>query len=348
MHVVEAPEASVSSLRQSSGRRRVYGAVAIGVALVVLVLLSLAIGSKPIPISRVVDVLLNPDGSDAAVIVLQQRVPRTVVAILVGSALAVAGALMQGLTRNPLADPGLLGVGAGASFSMAIGITLFPGMSMLGLVWCSFIGAIATTIVVYLVGSAGRGGASPLTLTLAGVAIGAVLAGITSTMTILNASTFVTMRFWQSGALDARHWDVIATVAPFILLGLILGGVAARGLNAVALGEDLATALGTNLILTRTAVVVAVTLLCGAATAAVGPIWFVGLMLPHVARWLVGPDHRWILAYTAVMGPVLLLSADVIGRVVVRPDEIPAGIVTAFLGAPVLIVLARRHRASTL
>jgi len=348
MAAVQTVEPATTPQVRHPGRRRALGAMAIAGIVLVMVIFSLAFGSKPIPINDVIEALRHPDGSDAAIIVIQQRIPRTVLAILVGSALAVAGALMQGLTRNPLADPGLLGVGAGAGFAMAVGVTVFPAMSMLGLVWCSFIGAIATTVAVYLIGSVGRGGASPLTLTLAGVAIGAVLAGITSTMSILNSRTFLAMRFWQAGALDGRHWDVIGTVAPFIGVGLLLAAAAARGLNAIALGEDLATALGSNPTRTRIEVVVAVTLLCGAATAAVGPVWFVGLMVPHVARWLVGPDQRWILAYTAVMGPALLLGADVIGRVVVRPDEISAGIVTAFLGAPVLIMLARRHRASTL
>ncbi len=348
MSVLDRSARVASAPPRADGRRRGIGLLVILLTLAVLLLLSLAFGSKALPLGDVIGALTHPDGGEATAIVVHQRIPRTVLAILTGAALAVAGALMQGLTRNPLADPGLLGVGAGASFAMAIGVSLFPAMSMLGLVWCAFIGAIATTAVVYMIGTVGRAGTSPLTLTLAGVAIGAVLAGITSTLTILNARTFNAMRFWSAGALDGRGWDMIGTVAPFIGIGLLLAAVAARGLNAVALGDDLATALGNSRTRTRTEVIVAVTLLCGAATAAIGPVWFVGLMLPHVARWLVGPDQRWILAYTALMGPALMLGSDIVGRLVVRPDEIAAGIVTAFLGAPVLIVLARRHKASML
>ncbi len=315
----------------------------------ILVLLSLAIGSKPVPLGHVIDALTAYDGRIADhVIVRDQRIPRTVLAILVGLGLGVAGALMQALTRNPLADPGLLGVSAGASFFMTLAVALLPLTTMLGYVWFSFLGAVVATVVVYLLGSAGRTGSSPVTLALAGVAVAAVLSGLTATLTLLDPMTFLTMRVWESGSLAERGWDVIVTTAPFILVGLLLAAFAARGLNAVALGEDLATALGANVRRTRILVLVALTLLCGAATAAVGPIWFVGLMVPHAARWIVGPDQRWILAYTLVLAPVLMLSSDILGRVLVRPDELPAGLVTAFVGAPVLIWLARRSRMSSL
>ncbi|KAA1424922.1 iron chelate uptake ABC transporter family permease subunit [Mumia zhuanghuii] len=330
-------------------RRRTLGLVVVLATLVVAVGLSLALGSKPLSLGEVIGALTGAeDGSEASTIVIGQRIPRTVVALLVGAALAVAGALMQGLTRNPLADPGLLGVGAGSAFAMAVGFMLFPGLAMLGLVGFSFAGAIVTTVAVYLIGTAGRGGATPLTLTLAGVAIAAVLSGLTSIMRILSASTFSEMRVWDAGVIANRGWDVIGVVAPFIVAGLLLAAAAAHGLNAVALGDDLATALGSNQRRTRIEVVVGVTLLCGAATAAVGPIWFLGLMVPHVARWLTGPDQRWILAYSALIGPVILLLSDVIGRMVVRPDEISAGVVTALVGAPVLIAMVRRPRASAL
>ena len=330
-------------------RRQLFGLLGAVAALGILVLLSLAIGSKPVPLGHVIDALTSYDGRiDDHVIVRDQRIPRTVLAILVGLGLGVAGALMQALTRNPLADPGLLGVSAGASFSMTLAVALLPITTMLGYVWFSFLGAVVATVVVYLLGSAGRTGSSPVTLALAGVAVAAVLSGLTATLALLDPMTFLTMRVWESGSLAERGWDVIGTTAPFLLVGLLLAAGAARGLNAVALGEDLATALGANLRHTKILVVVAVTLLCGAATAAVGPIWFVGLMVPHVARWIVGPDQRWILAYTLVLAPVLMLSSDIVGRVLVRPDELQAGLVTAFIGAPVLIWLSRRRRMSTL
>lgn len=330
-------------------RRRTLGLLAIVGALVVTVVASLALGSNPLSAAQVMHALTHPgDTGEATVVVVGQRIPRTVLAIVVGAALAVAGALMQGLTRNPLADPGLLGVGAGAAFAMALGTLLVPGIALLGLMGFSFAGSVLTTVAVYLIGTSGRGGTTPLTLTLAGVALGAVLSGGTAIMRILSASTFSEMRVWDAGVLANRGWEVIGTIAPFVVVGLVLAALAAHGLNAVALGDDLATALGSNQRRTRVEVVVAVTLLCGAATAAVGPLWFLGLMVPHVARWVVGPDQRWILAYAVLIGPVLLLVSDVVGRVVVRPDEISAGVVTAFIGAPVLIAMVRRRKASGL
>ncbi len=328
--------------------RRRLGLVVGGVTLAVLCLVSLAVGSKGIPLSDVLEVLRHADGSEAAVIVRDQRIPRTVLAVIVGLALAIAGALMQGLTRNPLADPGLLGVSAGAAFAMAIGTALISGLSLLGGLWFAFAGAVVTTVAVYLIGAAGRAAATPVTLVLAGVALSAVLSGITAWMALLDPTTFTQLTSWQTGDLANRRWDTVVTILPFIGIGLLLALAAAHALNALALGDDLATALGGSIGLTRFVVVVAVTLLCGAATAAVGPILFLGLMVPHVARWIVGPDQRWILGYALLLGPILLLVSDIVGRVVVRPDEVAAGIVTALIGGPVLIWLVRRRQASAL
>jgi iron complex transport system permease protein len=328
-------------------RRRLLGLGAAAAALALLVLLSLAFGSNPLPIGDVAEALARDNG-DAHTIVVEQRLPRTALAVAVGIALAVAGALMQGLTRNPLADPGLLGVSAGAALGMVAVVRLAPAAGDLVQVWAAFLGAVVTACAVFLIGNAGGRGRSPVTLVLAGVALGAVLQGIASTVVLLNADAFVTMRSWQAGSVEGLGWSTLATIAPFIGAGLVLAAVAARGLNAVALGEDLATALGGNQWLTRIAVVGAVTLLCGSATAAVGVVWFLGMMVPHAARWITGPDQRWILAYSCLLGPILMVAADVLGRVVVIPDEIPAGIVTAVIGAPVLIAMVRRRKASGL
>ncbi|SDC96844.1 FecCD family ABC transporter permease [Glycomyces harbinensis] len=328
-------------------RRRLLGLVAAAAALLVLVALSLVFGSRPLPIGDVLEAL-RTDNGDPHTIVVGQRLPRTALAVVVGIALAVAGALMQGLTRNPLADPGLLGVSAGAALGMVAVVRLAPAAGDLLQVWAAFAGAVITACAVFLIGSAGGRGRSPVTLVLAGVALGAVLQGIASTIVLLNADAFLTMRSWQAGSVADLGWSTLATIAPFIGAGLVLAAVAARGLNAVALGDDLATALGGNQWLTRIAVVGAVTLLCGSATAAVGVVWFLGMMVPHAARWITGPDQRWILAYSCLLGPALMVAADVLGRVVVIPDEIPAGIVTAVIGAPVLIMLVRRTKASGL
>lgn len=225
---------------------------------------------------------------------------------------------------------------------------MFGVGSISGYVWFAFAGALVVTVMVYVIGTAGRGAATPVRLTLAGVALGAVLTGMTTALILIDPETFDQMRHWNAGSFAARDLAVLSPVVPFFVVGLLLAAIAARPLNAVALGDDLAAALGTHVVRTRVIVVVAVTLLAGGATAIAGPIAFVGLMVPHVARWIVGPDQRWILAYTIVLAPVMILVSDVIGRVVVRPGEIPVGIVTAFVGAPVLIALVRRKNASGL
>lgn len=332
---------------QSNATRLVWLLVALGVLVAVLVA-SIAVGSKDIPVSTVLDALFAYNDSDDHAIVQALRVPRTLMGLAVGAALGMAGALIQALTRNPLADPGILGVNAGAAFFVVLAVGLFGLTSIQSYIWFAFLGAIVTTVLVYAVGSAGRGGATPVRLTLAGVAIGAVLSGISSGITLLNPSTFDRMRQWGAGSLVAPGYETLWAVLPFIGIGLVIAILVARPLNAVALGDDLAAALGANMVRTRALVVVATTLLAGAATAAAGPIGFVGLMVPHVARWIVGPDQRWIFLFTVVLAPILLLTSDIVGRVVMRPGELQVGIVTAFVGAPVLILLARRRRVSGL
>ena len=311
-------------------------------------MLSILIGARGIGIATVWEALTAPANLEAHHVIRELRLPRTVVAIVVGAALGIAGAIIQALTRNPLADPGILGVNSGASFAVAVGIGIFGARSLSATMWWAFAGALIVTIGVYAIGAAGRGGADPLRLVLAGVALGAVLSGLTSAMTLLDPQAFDAMRNWGAGSVVGRELAQIWPVLPCLGVGLVLALVAARPLNAIALGEDLAAALGANVLRTRVLVVIAVTLLAGGATAIAGPIGFVGLMIPHVARWIVGPDQRWIMAYTVVLAPILLLVSDIAGRLIMRPAEIPVGIVTAFVGAPVLIVLIRRKRVSAL
>lgn len=334
-------------LAASNAQRGFWLALALA-GLVLVVLASIAVGSKDIPLPTVLDALFHYNDSDDHAIILALRVPRTLLGLVVGAALGVSGALIQALTRNPLADPGILGVNAGAAFFVTLGVGFFGVTSISGYIWFAFGGAIAATVLVYLIGSVGRGAATPIRLTLAGVAIGAVLGGIQSGLSLLDPQTFDRMRFWGAGSLVAPGYENLGAILPFIAVGLLLALFAARPLNAIALGDDLASALGANIARTRALVVVAVTLLAGAATAAAGPIGFIGLMIPHVARWLTGPDQRWILAFTLVLSPALLLVADIVGRVVMRPGELQVGIVTAFVGAPVLILLARRRKVSGL
>ncbi|MGA8790561.1 MAG: Fe(3+)-siderophore ABC transporter permease [Paenarthrobacter sp.] len=329
-------------------RYRLLGLLAAVAALALVLWLSLVVGSKDVDMGNLWPAITAYDASPEHVIIHDLRLPRTVTGVVVGIALGLSGALIQALTRNPLADPGILGVNAGAGFFVVLGVALFGVTSIHEYIWFSFAGAVVATVAVYFIGSRGRGGATPLRLTLAGVALGAVLGGISSGITLLRPAVFDSMRSWSAGTLSNRTWEIFTTVAPFILVGTLIALTLARPLNAVAMGDDTAKSLGANIIRTRVWTIVSVTLLSGAATAAAGPIGFVGLMIPHVARWIVGPDQRWILAYTLVLSPVLLLVSDIAGRLVLRPGEMQVGIITAFIGAPVLIWLIRRRKVSTL
>lgn len=334
--------------RASLYRRRALGLIAIGVALTITAAASLTYGANPLAAGQVWDVFWRPDDSEAAIIVWTMRLPRTVVGIVVGMCFGVAGALIQALTRNPLADPGILGVNAGAGFAVTLGVGVFGLSGITGYVWFAFIGAAVTTVLVYLIGSAGRGLVSPVTLVLAGVALGAVLNGFSTFLTLIDPETFRSIRNWGLGSIARTGTDDLLGVLPFLVIGLLIALALSGSLNSIALGDDLAAGLGTNVIRTRVLGVLAVTLLAGGATALTGGIAFVGLMVPHIVRWFVGPDQRWIIAYSIVAAPVLVLAADVIGRVIARPGEIEVGILTAVVGAPMLIALVRRHKASGL
>lgn len=331
-----------------SNRMRFIGLAAAAGALLLVLLLSLMVGSKNVPVGELWAALTAYNGSPDHVIVQDLRLPRTVMGLMVGIALGISGALIQALTRNPLADPGILGVNAGAGFAVVLGVAAFGVVSIQQYIWFAFAGAVATTVAVYFIGSSGRGQATPLRLTLGGVALGAVLGGISSGVALLRPQVFDSMRYWGAGTLSNRSWEMVGTVAPFITAGTLLAVAMARPLNSISLGEDLARSLGTNINRTRIIVVAAVTLLCGAATAATGPIGFVGLMVPHVARWIVGPDQRWIIAYTLLLSPVLLIGSDILGRLLISPAEMQVGLVTAFVGGPVLVWLIRRRKVSEL
>lgn len=332
----------------SPGRRRT-ALIVLLILLVAAIALSLAVGSRPVSLDTVWGALTGQDvpAADRAAVV-GLRLPRTVLGLLVGAGLAVAGGLMQAVTRNPLADPGILGVTSGAAFAVAMGVVLLGVTRSSGYVWFAFAGALAATLAVYLIGSAGRSNASPVQLTLAGVAISAVLTGIVGALRLADQERFAVLLTWESGSFQSRGWSAIVPVLPFVLIGLLLAGVVAGALNTLGLGEDLATALGASVTRTRVLAIVAITLLAGGATAMAGPITLVGLMVPHIVRWLVGPDQRWILGLSVLAGPVLVLLADVAARVLLWPGELPVGVVTAFVGAPVLIGLVRRRKASGL
>jgi len=333
-------------VRGSRSRAFLLGAgLLVCVALVLLAAgLSAAVGAKSLPLGQVWSAWLHPDDSYASAVVAS-RLSRTELGLLAGAALAVAGAVIQGLTRNPLGDPGILGVNAGASASVVL-VTATLGAAAGRSVWAAVPGALLAAVVVYVIGSAGpRGRATPVRLVLAGAAISAVLAALVQAVALAQPEVFTTYRFWVVGSLAGRPEGTVGRVLPFVVVGLVLALLLPRGLNALALGDETATALGVRTGRTRAVGAAAATLLAAASVAAVGPVGFVGLAVPHVVRSFTGSDHRWLLPYCALLGPVLLLASDVLGRVVARPGELMVGVVTAFVGAPFLIAAVRSGRA---
>ncbi|SMF20978.1 iron complex transport system permease protein [Streptomyces sp. Amel2xC10] len=318
--------------------------VAVAVLLLVAVA-SIAVGAKELSVAQVWHGLFADSGTYADVVV-DERISRTVLGLLAGAALGLSGAVLQALTRNPLADPGLLGLNAGASAAVVTAITFFGVTSLNGYVWFAFFGAAAVGALVWFLG--GSRGATPVRLALAGTAISAALYGYLQAVMIMDDAALGRMRFWTVGSLSSATDETIRQVVPFLVVGSLLALALARPLNAVAMGDDTARALGANLNRTRALSMLAATVLCGAATAACGPIVFVGLMVPHVVRSFTGPDQRWIMPYAAILSPVLLLGSDVLGRVVARPAEVQVGIVTAVIGGPVFIFLVRRRRTAQL
>lgn len=312
-------------------------------ALLGAVLLSLAVGSRSLPTADVVRVLLGDDGSETAAIVRELRLPRTIVGVVVGAVLGIAGAQFQALTRNPLADPGLLGVSAGAALAVVSTSTVLGVGGAAGQAWAALIGASAAAVAVYVLGGAGRG-ASPLPLLLAGVAMTALLTSLTTVLVLLDAETLEEYRFWQVGSVAGRDVALLEPVLPFLLAGLVLAAATARTLDLLGLGDDLARGLGTRVAWCRAGVALSGTLLTAAAVSVAGPLAFVGLVVPHLGRALVGPSARWLLPLCGLLGASLLLVSDVLGRIIARPAEIQVGIVLALVGVPVLIALARQRR----
>jgi iron complex transport system permease protein len=329
-----------------SNAGRLAGLLAVAALLVAVVVASIAVGARDISLGTIREALLAYDSSlDEHVMIREMRLPRTVVGLVIGPALGLCGALIQAFTRNPLADPGILGVNAGATFAVTVAVGFLGLASPLGYIWFALAGAGGVTVLVYLLGSLGGGRSTPAKLVLAGVAISAVLGGLTSAVILADRDAFDDLRFWGVGSIGGRQLDVVLSFAPFLLLGALIALAVARPLNALALGDELAASLGVRIGRVRVGVVIAVTLLAGTATALAGPIGFLGLMVPHAVRWFVGPDQRWILAYTVLVSPVLLLLADIVGRLLLPSGELRVGLVTAVVGAPVLILLARRRTA---
>ncbi|MZF86624.1 iron ABC transporter permease [Streptomyces sp. SID5643] len=330
-------------------RRRVLGLGILSAVLVVAAALSLAVGARALSPAEVWQGLFEAPTSDQRLteirlIVETVRVPRTVLAIVAGIALGIGGALIQGFTRNPIADTGLLGVNTGASFAVVSVIAVFGFSDPFQYVWFAFLGAAVAGVVVFGLASIGRGAGNPLTLALAGQGITVFLMAMTTAVALSNQASLNALRFWNAGSVAGVGFDVIWPVSAFVALGVVLGLTTLPSLNLLNLGDDVARGLGVNIALSRTVGITAVTLLAGAATAACGPIAFLGLMVAHVARYLTGPDYRWLVPCAGLLGAVVLLVCDIIGRLVVRPGELDAGVVVALLGAPFFAVLVWRGK----
>ncbi|WP_226600002.1 FecCD family ABC transporter permease [Streptomyces violascens] len=330
-------------------RRRVVGLAAVVAVLAVAAVVSIAVGARALTPAEVWHGLFSgPDGdqkaTDIELIVQTVRVPRTVLAIVAGIALGVGGALIQGFTRNPIADTGLLGVNTGASFAVVSAISLLGLADPFQYIWFAFLGAALAGGVVFGLSSIGRGAGNPLTLALAGQGVTVFLAAMTTAVALSDKAALNALRFWNVGSVAGVPFRVIWPMSAFIVVGLVLALALLPSVNLLNLGDDVARGLGVNITLIRTVGIVAITLLAGAATAACGPIAFLGLMVAHVARYLAGPDYRWLVPYAGLLGAVVLLVCDIVGRVVVRPGELDAGVLVALLGAPFFAVLVWRGK----
>ncbi|MER7054341.1 MULTISPECIES: iron ABC transporter permease [unclassified Streptomyces] len=347
MTVTDTPTAPDTLLVRRPARVRVLWLLVIAAVLIAVMVASLAFGSRAVAWS---DVWAALGGAEATLeeAAVAKRIPRTLLAVVVGAALGLSGAVMQGVTRNPLADPGILGVNMGASLAVVTAIAYFGLASADGYIWVAMLGAALTAAFVYAIGSLGRGGATPLKLALAGAAITAALTSLVSAVVLPRNDISDTFRLWQIGGVGGASYEQLGSVLPFLGAGFVICLVSARALNSLALGDDLAAGLGERVALVRAGAALGAVVLCGASTAVAGPILFVGLVVPHACRLLAGVDHRWLLPFSALSGAILLTAADVLGRVVARPAEIDVGILTGIIGAPFFIHIVRRQKVRSL
>lgn len=338
-----------AGIARTRGAALALGLLCLAVALLLVAFFSVTVGARPITLETVWTALtaFDPDSTDHRII-WDLRLPRTAIGLAVGAALGLSGAVLQGATRNPLADPSILGIHSGAAVFVVLGVAVFGITQLSAYVWLAFIGAGVAMLVVYAVASLGREGATPIKLALAGAAMTAAMQSVTSAILLTSPRTLDEIRFWQVGSLVGRDMDIFIQVAPFLAVGIVLALATGRMLDGLSMGEDVARSLGQNVGRSRAIAGLAAVILAGGATAAAGPIAFVGLTVPHVARAMIGPNYRWILPYSMLLAPILLLGADVIGRVIAPPGEVQVGIVTAFLGAPFFIALVRRRKLASL
>lgn len=331
------------------GKKKFVFSIILCLALLsIMAIFSISLGAKSIAFTKVIDVLLGNDPDSLEATIILQRIPRTVFGILAGGALGISGALMQSITRNPIADPSILGVNTGASLFVVAGIAFFNITVAYQYIWLAIIGAGVTAVFVYSVASMGKDGATPLKLALSGSAVSIVLGSLVSTIMLPNNRVMEAFRFWQVGSIGSATWESIMLISPFLIVGFIISMFISGYLNNLALGDEAATALGTNVVMTRTIGALSSVLLCGATTALAGPIGFVDLIIPHIIRLIFGSEMSKMLPLSFLGSAILMLISDIIGRVISLPGETEVGIVTAVIGAPVFILAIRKGRVKSL
>lgn len=339
-------ESTAARLGRSTRVRLLWMLVALAIVAILMVA-STMIGSRNVGLDDILAAYLgSTSGFDQAAVA--KRIPRTLLAVSVGAGLGISGAVMQGVTRNPLADPGILGVNTGASLAVVVGIAYFGLTSAADYIWFAIVGAGLTSVFVYAIGSLGRQGATPLKLALAGAATAAALSSFISAIVLPRGDIADLARDWQIGGVGGVTLDSVLLILPFLIVGFVISSCSAPGLNALALGDELAAGLGQHVGLTRLVSAAGAVVLCGAATAVAGPIGFVGLVIPHTCRLLIGVDHRWLIPFSAVTGAALLTASDILGRIIARPAELDVGILTALIGAPFFIAIVRRQKGRSL
>jgi iron complex transport system permease protein len=342
MMMAKAHTTAPASLPRSRFPLLLLGLGLVMLVLVLCIVWSIMLGAADISPQTVVDALFSFDQTEFSHLIIQTvRLPRVLAGVVVGASLAVAGALMQGVTRNPLADSGILGINGGAAFVVVLATYLTGGLALSEYAPYAFIGAFASAAIVYGLASMGRGGPTPLKLTLAGVILTSFLGSITTAILISDQETLDRIRFWTAGSLSGRDMPLLTQTAPYMLAGLAVAMLIARQITTLSLGEDIARGLGQNTLWIRAIAAIAVVLLSGGAVALAGPVGFVGLVVPHVTRFIVGVDYRWIIPYAALFGGILVTISDIGARVVIRPQELPVGVVMAIVGVPFFIWLAR-------
>jgi iron complex transport system permease protein len=322
--------------------KRTIGFIAFSLLLLVSMCMSIVYGYTDTSWKMAIEAFFNNNGSNEHIIIETVRLPRALIAAAVGASLAMAGALMQALTKNPLASPGLFGINAGAGFFIVLFVSIFHVSSLQMFTWLAFIGAALSAAIVFIIGSIGREGMTPLKLTLAGAAVAALFSSLTQGLLVADETALEQVLFWLAGSVSGRKLEMLTQVLPYLLIGWIASFALARKVNVLTMGDDVAKGLGQRTELVKLGITLIVVLLAGGAVAVAGPIGFIGIVVPHLARALVGIDHRWLLPYCGLLGGILLIAADIAARYIIMPQEVPVGVMTAFIGTPFFIYIARR------